>query len=176
MSENRLSAEYSEGVDHFLDFCQKYAKNLKLVLCPCLKCGNIERMDITRIKEHLFRNEMEKNRVPGEQGTSKSNKVKGFYIMERGGDNEWSAWLDYGGDDGPSVPEGSSVDPKQPSMEEGSGDPEQPTQKNVRGRSKQNDITKMLEVEYNNYGINWGKGATAKVTRIGAWVGTNIPL
>ncbi|KAF4398212.1 hypothetical protein G4B88_009828 [Cannabis sativa] len=58
MSANRLSAEYSEGVDHFLDFCQKYAKNPKLVLCPFLKCCN---MDITRIKEHLFRNDIDKS-------------------------------------------------------------------------------------------------------------------
>ncbi|XP_060965499.1 uncharacterized protein LOC115703057 [Cannabis sativa] len=90
MSANRLSAEYSEGVDHFLDFCQKNAKNTKLVLCPCLKCGNMERVDIASIKEHLFRNGIdksykvwvyhgEKNRVPGE-GTSKSNKVKGVNL------------------------------------------------------------------------------------------------
>ncbi|KAF4396723.1 hypothetical protein F8388_004691 [Cannabis sativa] len=106
----------------------------------------------------------------------------GFYIMERGGDDEWSAWLDYDGDDGPSLPEGSSVDPEQPSVEEGSGDPEEQTQKNTRGRSKRNDITKMvsegkkMEIEYNHYGQHWGTGGTAKVTRIGAWVRTNIPL
>ncbi|KAF4374685.1 hypothetical protein F8388_020206 [Cannabis sativa] len=61
MSVNRLSEEYSERVDHFLDFCEKYAKILKLVLCPCLKCGNMERVDINRIKEHLFRNEIDKS-------------------------------------------------------------------------------------------------------------------
>ncbi|KAM6595477.1 hypothetical protein CsatA_006001 [Cannabis sativa] len=114
--------------------------------------------------------------------SNKSSQQSGFYIMERGGDDEWSAWLDYDGDDGPSVLEGSSVDHEQPSMEEGSGDPKQPTQKNTRGRSKRNDITKIvsegkkLEVEYNNYGQHWGKGATTKLTRIGAWVRTNIPL
>ncbi|KAF4381349.1 hypothetical protein F8388_026448 [Cannabis sativa] len=88
MSANRLSAKYSEGVDHFLDLCQKNAKNPKLILCPCLKCVNMERMDISRIKEHLFRNGIdpsykvwvyhgEKNRVSGEV-TSKSNNVKGI--------------------------------------------------------------------------------------------------
>ncbi|KAF4369798.1 hypothetical protein F8388_019678 [Cannabis sativa] len=108
--------------------------------------------------------------------------TEGFYIMERGGDDEWSAWLDYDCDDGPSLPEGSSVDPEQPSVEEGSGDPEEQTQKNTRGRSKRNDITKMvsegkkMEIEYNHYGQHWGTGGTAKVTRIGAWVRTNIPL
>ncbi|KAF4388830.1 hypothetical protein F8388_019009 [Cannabis sativa] len=82
MSANRLSVEYSEGVDHFLDFCQKYAKNPKLVLCPFLKCCNI---DITRINEHIFRNDIdksykvwvhhgEKNRVSGEE-MSKSNNT-----------------------------------------------------------------------------------------------------
>ncbi|KAF4392694.1 hypothetical protein G4B88_029433 [Cannabis sativa] len=59
MSANRLSVEYSKGVDHFLNFCQKYAKNSKLVLCPCLKCDNI--MDITRINKHLFRNRIDKS-------------------------------------------------------------------------------------------------------------------
>ncbi|XP_060963548.1 uncharacterized protein LOC133033034 [Cannabis sativa] len=91
MNANRLLAEYKQGVDHFLDFCQKYAKNPKLVLCPCLECGNLDRMNITEIKEHLLRNGIDKSykvwvyhgekkiRVPGE-GTSKSKKVKGVNL------------------------------------------------------------------------------------------------
>ncbi|KAF4363165.1 hypothetical protein G4B88_007322 [Cannabis sativa] len=56
MSANRLTVKYREGVDFFLDFSAKNADNPDLVHCPCLKCGNMERMEIDQIREHLFKN------------------------------------------------------------------------------------------------------------------------
>ncbi|KAF4388110.1 hypothetical protein F8388_014793 [Cannabis sativa] len=46
MSANRLTVRYREGVDFFLEFSAKNADNPDLVHCPCLKCGNMERMKI----------------------------------------------------------------------------------------------------------------------------------
>ncbi|XP_060972473.1 uncharacterized protein LOC133038366 [Cannabis sativa] len=111
MSANRLSAEYKEGVDFFLDFCHKHAKNPKLILCPCLKCGNMERMNTSKIKEHLFRNGIDKSykvwcyhgeniRFHGEE-TSKSKKVKNVnldyqddHIPEMIGDAQFQSNVD----------------------------------------------------------------------------------
>ncbi|KAF4389240.1 hypothetical protein G4B88_003053 [Cannabis sativa] len=56
MSANRLTVKYREGVDFFLEFSAKNADNPDLVHCPCLKCGNMERMKIAQIREHLFKN------------------------------------------------------------------------------------------------------------------------
>ncbi|XP_030479124.2 uncharacterized protein LOC115696363 [Cannabis sativa] len=61
MNVHRLSVTYRQGVDHFLEFCAKNAKNPNFVHCPCVKCANLERMKIVKIKEHLFKNGIDKN-------------------------------------------------------------------------------------------------------------------
>ena len=35
-----LTSEYREGVDGFMKFATKNAKNLEKMSCPCLKCYN----------------------------------------------------------------------------------------------------------------------------------------
>ncbi|KAF4392234.1 hypothetical protein F8388_012690 [Cannabis sativa] len=61
MSADRLSMKYREGVDLFLEFAEKKASNPNFVHCPCMKCGDMERMKIFKIKEHLFRNSIDKS-------------------------------------------------------------------------------------------------------------------
>ncbi|KAF4352654.1 hypothetical protein G4B88_012557 [Cannabis sativa] len=61
MSANRLTVKYREGVDFFLEFSAKNADNPDLVHCPCLKCGNMERMKIAQIREHLFKNGIDRS-------------------------------------------------------------------------------------------------------------------
>ncbi|KAF4404462.1 hypothetical protein G4B88_005848 [Cannabis sativa] len=61
MSANRLTVKYREGVDFFLEFSAKNADNPDLVHCPCLKCGNMERIKIDQIREHLFKNGIDRS-------------------------------------------------------------------------------------------------------------------
>ncbi|KAF4370827.1 hypothetical protein F8388_011810 [Cannabis sativa] len=61
MSANKLTVKYREGVDFFLEFSAKNADNPDLVHCPCLKCGNMERMKIAQIREHLFKNGIDRS-------------------------------------------------------------------------------------------------------------------
>ncbi|KAM6553910.1 hypothetical protein CsatB_014672 [Cannabis sativa] len=61
MSANRLTVKYREGVDFILEFFAKNADNPNLVHCPCLKCGNMERMTIVQIREHLFKNGIDRS-------------------------------------------------------------------------------------------------------------------
>ena len=61
MSANRLSAEYRNGVDLFLRFCSENVKDPNFTYCPCLKCGNVKKMDLKKIKEHLYFNGIDKS-------------------------------------------------------------------------------------------------------------------
>ncbi|KAM6545767.1 hypothetical protein CsatB_026503 [Cannabis sativa] len=86
MSADRLSMKYREGVDLFLEFAEKKASNPNFVHCPCMKCGNMERIKIFKIKEHLFRNGIDKSYKiwyhhgekirTSDEGPSKSRKEK----------------------------------------------------------------------------------------------------
>ncbi|KAF4360814.1 hypothetical protein F8388_015137 [Cannabis sativa] len=106
MSANRLTVKYREGVDFFLEFSAKNADNPDLVHCPCLKCGNMERMKIAQIREHLFKN--------------------GTLTMDDPGDydDDFALW-------GQSIGGESESDPAAPELEP---DPDsQPKKKNGRG-------------------------------------------
>ncbi|KAF4380976.1 hypothetical protein F8388_011898 [Cannabis sativa] len=100
-----------------------------------------------------------------------------LFIMEPASDEDYDYWdhFVYDHDDAQSMPEEPSGELEKPP-------PATPKQKNTRGRSKQIDITKMkrkgkkMTVEYNNFGQCWGKGVTAYVTRLRAWMRLNIPL
>ena len=61
MSANRLSVEYKNGVDLFLRFFSENVKDLKFTCCPCIKCGNVRKMDLRKIKQHLFFNGIDKS-------------------------------------------------------------------------------------------------------------------
>ena len=61
MLANRLSVEYRNAVDLFLRFCSENVKDPNFTYCPCLKCGNVKKMDLKKIKEHLYFNGMDKS-------------------------------------------------------------------------------------------------------------------
>ena len=61
MSADRLSAEYRNGVDEFLQFSLDNATNHNTISCPCLHCGNLHKLNISKIKEHLFFNGIDRS-------------------------------------------------------------------------------------------------------------------
>ncbi|KAK3179738.1 hypothetical protein Dsin_032923 [Dipteronia sinensis] len=54
MKNDRLSKEYTEGVDMFIAFALDHTINLKRVLCLCQGCLNLKFQTSTEIKYHLF--------------------------------------------------------------------------------------------------------------------------
>ena len=88
MSANRLSVEYKDGVDGFLEFCRKNATDPNNICCPCIKCGNVQRIKIVEIKDHLFRYGIDKSYkiwfLHGEKKTlsteSKSTNIDTDYV------------------------------------------------------------------------------------------------
>ncbi len=57
MIASRLSREYANGVEQFLDWGKSYAidRNGRF-RCPCNKCLNMVRLKPDKIKEHLYLN------------------------------------------------------------------------------------------------------------------------
>lgn len=43
MSKNRLSREYENGVELFLQFELQNCQDSNQIPCPCAKCGNLKR-------------------------------------------------------------------------------------------------------------------------------------
>ena len=84
MSADRLSMKYRNGVEFFLEFCARNTQSPNSIPCPCVKCGNVVRMPIFKIKDQLFRNGIDKSYkvwfLHGErmkvtdEGPSKNNK------------------------------------------------------------------------------------------------------
>ena len=37
----RMSKEYQDGVEEFIEFATRYSKDKKTVRCPCKKCCNV---------------------------------------------------------------------------------------------------------------------------------------
>ena len=55
MKASRISDEYENWVDQFLEFAQQNAQELGgKYLCPCVKCGNERRHVVNNIKTHLI--------------------------------------------------------------------------------------------------------------------------
>ena len=53
MQKSRLSQEYLDGVQNFLNFAFHYASEDNRILCPCLKCANIDWHMREIVYEHL---------------------------------------------------------------------------------------------------------------------------
>ncbi|KAH6772339.1 hypothetical protein C2S51_010743, partial [Perilla frutescens var. frutescens] len=53
-SHNRLSREYADGVESFLNFALRNSKDRNLIPCPCAKCANTCMMSVDIIRAHLF--------------------------------------------------------------------------------------------------------------------------
>ena len=56
MSKDRLSKEYKEGVDRFLDHAVEVADDPNHINCPCIICGNLNKLNRAKIKNHLYQN------------------------------------------------------------------------------------------------------------------------
>ena len=61
MSVDKLSTEYRNGVNKFLQFSLDHATNPNVISCPCLHCGNLHKLSIAKIKEHLFFNGIDRS-------------------------------------------------------------------------------------------------------------------
>ena len=58
MKAKRISKEYEDGIEKFLEFPQRNAPSKRdgLYYCPCVKCLSNSRRNIYDIKEHLICN------------------------------------------------------------------------------------------------------------------------
>ena len=55
MKASRISDEYENGVQQFLQFTECNATSLgRKFFCPCIKCGNGRRQSINDIRSHLI--------------------------------------------------------------------------------------------------------------------------
>ncbi|XP_062118612.1 uncharacterized protein LOC133832258 [Humulus lupulus] len=76
MAKDRLSKEYEDGVESFIEIALKNTVDPNRVHCPCQKCSNLKKLDIKEIKNHLYFNGIDKTYVKwiwhGEQVESTS--------------------------------------------------------------------------------------------------------
>jgi len=52
---DRLSDEYSDGVDDFLEFAILNSENRMSIRCPCTTCCNMEFLSPQQVRLHLFK-------------------------------------------------------------------------------------------------------------------------
>ncbi|KAL4035831.1 hypothetical protein IC575_004538 [Cucumis melo] len=56
MIKDRLSMEYEEGVDRFIEFAQKHSSGRTSMSCPCIRCGNCKTLNTNKVRNHLLIN------------------------------------------------------------------------------------------------------------------------
>ncbi|RVW33032.1 hypothetical protein CK203_101237 [Vitis vinifera] len=56
MSKDRMSREYEEGVEYFINFALEHCPNQSGIRCPCMRCGNLIHHTPNKIREHMFFN------------------------------------------------------------------------------------------------------------------------
>ncbi|RVW72902.1 hypothetical protein CK203_056355 [Vitis vinifera] len=56
MSKDRMSREYEEGVEYFINFALEHCPNQRGIRCPCMRCGNLIHHTPNKIREHMFFN------------------------------------------------------------------------------------------------------------------------
>ncbi|XP_057425699.1 uncharacterized protein LOC130719074 [Lotus japonicus] len=56
MFANRLSNEYEGGVNEFVSFAVQHAEAIDNIICPCLRCYHIRRVNQSELKDHLIIN------------------------------------------------------------------------------------------------------------------------
>ncbi|KAK9049145.1 hypothetical protein SSX86_031888 [Deinandra increscens subsp. villosa] len=61
MSLGRLSKEYDDGVNAFLEFAQSNNPKSDVIPCPCVNCINLRPGSITSVRFHLFANGFDEN-------------------------------------------------------------------------------------------------------------------
>lgn len=52
---DRLSDEFYDGVDEFLDFAILNSENRMSIRCPCTFCCNMELLTLEQVRLHLFK-------------------------------------------------------------------------------------------------------------------------
>ncbi|XP_060968549.1 uncharacterized protein LOC115708932 [Cannabis sativa] len=56
MKKNRLSKEYEDGVNYFMNFAMQNEKDPTMISCPCMKCGNLKKLKVVDVRGHLYIN------------------------------------------------------------------------------------------------------------------------
>ncbi|RVW61746.1 hypothetical protein CK203_065428 [Vitis vinifera] len=56
MSKDRMSQEYEEGVEYFINFALEHCPNQSGIRCPCMRCGNLIHHTPNKIREDMFFN------------------------------------------------------------------------------------------------------------------------
>ncbi|KAL6315678.1 hypothetical protein AAG906_005769 [Vitis piasezkii] len=56
MSEDRMSQEYEEGVEYYINFALEHCPNQSRIRYPCMQCGNLIHHTPNKIREHMFFN------------------------------------------------------------------------------------------------------------------------
>ena len=54
MHARRNSDEYEHGIEEFIEFARKHAEDATHILCPCIDCNNMVRLNIEDVKVHLM--------------------------------------------------------------------------------------------------------------------------
>ena len=50
MSKDRMSWEYEEGVEYFINFALEHCPNQSGIRCPCMRCGNLINHTLNKIR------------------------------------------------------------------------------------------------------------------------------
>ena len=50
MSKDRVSREYEEGVEYFINFALEHCPNQSGIRCPCMRCGNLINHTLNKIR------------------------------------------------------------------------------------------------------------------------------
>lgn len=57
-SKNKLSQEYKDDIQSFIDVAKHHLDTNNETLCPCIQCQNYESHSLSVIKYHLIKNGM----------------------------------------------------------------------------------------------------------------------
>ncbi|XP_060963220.1 uncharacterized protein LOC133032787 [Cannabis sativa] len=55
MKRNRLSKEYEEGVEYFMEFARKNGDDPNMIPCPCMMCRNFKKLSGVDVRVHLYK-------------------------------------------------------------------------------------------------------------------------
>ncbi|KAF4374184.1 hypothetical protein F8388_022950 [Cannabis sativa] len=55
MKENKLSKEYEEGVEYFMEFAIKNGDDPNMIPCPCVMCRNFKKLSGVDVRVHLYK-------------------------------------------------------------------------------------------------------------------------
>ena len=50
----RMSKEYQDGVEEFIEFSMRHSEDKKTTRCPCKKCCNVAVLTLEEVQDHLM--------------------------------------------------------------------------------------------------------------------------